>query len=125
MDANDETQDQHGPSRSSEVVLVIERVRSARAAGERLDDQAIIAAHPQLMSELGLELEKLKRIESAWAAAAAVPPDAAAGEPAAPGPAEFELARALAQDLERPTIQVPGYTVLREIGRGGQAVVCP
>jgi serine/threonine protein kinase len=120
MDASEDTQDQHSPTsgRSGEVARVIEQVRSARSGGERLDDQAVISAHPELMPELGPELEKLKRIEAAWVAATA------AAEPAAPvGSAEVELARALAEDLERPTIEVPGYTVLREIGRGGQAVV--
>jgi len=124
MDAGDDTLNQRNPDgRPSDVARVIEQVRSARTAGERLDDQTVISTHAELMPELGLELEKLKRIEAAWAAAA-LPSDVAAEEPPAPvGPAEIELARALAADLERPVIEVPGYTVLREIGRGGQAVV--
>jgi formylglycine-generating enzyme required for sulfatase activity/serine/threonine protein kinase len=121
MDQSGQTNTQDGTDagRSHVVARVIEQVRSARAAGESLDDQAIISANPELMPELGHELDKLRRIEAAWAATAAGPAPASAPV----GPAEIELAKALAADLERPAIEVPGYTVLREIGRGGQAVV--
>lgn len=129
MDALDDTNDRRSPDpvRSGAITQVIEQVRAARAAGEILHDASIVSAHSELMPELGRELDKLRRIEAAWAATAAGPlPAAPAGEPpetSAVGPAEIELARALAADLERPTIEVAGYTVLREIGRGGQAVV--
>jgi formylglycine-generating enzyme required for sulfatase activity/serine/threonine protein kinase len=108
------------PDRSREIDRVIEQVTAARAAGETHDDQTVIAAHPELMPQLGRELEKLRRIEAAWAATTVgskSPPRTP------PSPAELELARALAADLDRPGIEVPGYTVLRELGRGGQAVV--
>jgi hypothetical protein len=125
MDGPDDTLDagKPDPDRSRAVAQAIDQVRSARASGERLDNQIVIAAHPELMPELGHELEKLRRIEAAWAAAADAPPSQAAPpQPPAP-PADVELARTMAAVLERPAIEVPGYTVLHEIGRGGQAVV--
>lgn len=80
-------------------------------AGKELDESAIIAAHPDLMPELQIALRRVRRTlaeETALiVAATAIPP---AGGSAAGAP-------------EQPAVQVSGYSIERELGRGGQAVV--
>ncbi|HEX3358574.1 MAG TPA: protein kinase [Tepidisphaeraceae bacterium] len=103
--------------RERKIAQLIEDIRSARGAGrEVVDDHAIIASNQDLMPELGQALEKLRRIQDARIAAEA------AATTISPSDNE-NLARSLAAELERPTIKAPGYSILRELARGGQAVV--
>ncbi len=69
----------------------------------------------------GAELEKLRRIHAARRAAEAPPPPPP--PPADPTTEDFHIPTALINDLETPNVQVPGYSILREISRGGQAAV--
>src|ERR1700721_1550758 len=103
MDEPDDTNGQRTPDedRSRAIARVIEQVRLARGGGEQIGDSLIISAHPEFMPDLGQELEKLRRIEAAWAAAVSPAPAAIAEEqPEIVGEAEVELARALSADLE-------------------------
>ena len=52
--------------------LIIQETLRRRAAGERLKDNAVIAAHPELMPLLEIELKKLRLIAGARAEAGAV-----------------------------------------------------
>jgi serine/threonine protein kinase len=103
-------------ARTQALAALIDDVRIARLAGGFIDNQTLVDAHPELMPELGAELEKLQRIEVARRAAQR-PPDAA--DPTI----DMPLPEALLSDLEKPDVQVPGYSILREISRGGQAAV--
>src|ERR1700722_11248289 len=107
-------ENQNSSGRARRIERLIDDVRTARAAGKDVDDQAIVAAHADLAPELEAELAKLRRVQAARVAAEAA-------ETIAP-PSE-EAVRAMAAEMERPMIQAPGYSILREIGRGGQAVV--
>jgi serine/threonine protein kinase len=78
-----------------------------RDAGENLPDAQVVAAHPRLMPELGQELRKLALVEDAESRANSRGHDLHAHEPRQP----------LASD------SIPGYVILDEVHRGGQAVV--
>ena len=96
----------------------LSRMLGSRNAGKEIDDATLCEAHSHLMPELGAELQKLRRIEAARRAAAAPPP------PISDSTTEdMPIPTALINDLEKPNVQVPGYSVLREISRGGQAAV--
>jgi serine/threonine protein kinase len=88
----------------SSVQRVIDDVIARRLAGETLLDSQVLADHPALAAELQPLLLRLSRIDRArqHARTDATP-------------------RSLI-DLDLPQV-VPGYTLLREINRGGQAVV--
>ena len=47
------------------IESIIQNVLRRRADGERIDDEAIINAHPELMPRLGIELKKLQLIAGA------------------------------------------------------------
>ena len=47
------------------LAAVIREVIARRAAGEHLDDHGVIAAHPELMPELGKQLSALHKVEQA------------------------------------------------------------
>ena len=55
--------------RTGRVSAVVYEVLSRRFAGEVVGDDAILAAHPELMPELGSRLRAVRRIERArrWA----------------------------------------------------------
>jgi serine/threonine protein kinase len=105
-----------GTGRSESIARLVDDLRGARAAAKDAADEVIVLAHPELMPELGQELEKLRRVKAARAAA-----EAAGTTDAAPA---HDVACALAVEWESAAaIQAPGYSILRELGRGGQAVV--
>jgi serine/threonine protein kinase len=97
---------------------LIDDVRATRAAGKTAEDGVIMAAHPELMPELADELAKLQRVQAARKAAEAptvdinLLPDSDAGDEPRETP-----------QRPRPDVQVPGYSLLRELSRGGQGVV--
>ena len=97
---------------------LLEDLARRRDAGEALDEQRIIAAHPELMPELAQQLRDLRVIDEArrrahdepsplrdWRQATTAGSDAGgrAGAPACP--------------------LIPGFRIEREIHRGGQGVV--
>jgi serine/threonine protein kinase len=92
---------QPAPDRLAGIERLIDDIRLARGAGKNVDDEAIAAAYPQWMPELGRELEKLRRIEAARTA----------------------VEKQADTDASKPPIQAAGYSILRELSRGGQAVV--
>jgi serine/threonine protein kinase len=108
--AMDPTSNQEHPQskRSAAIARLIETLRANRNPPD--EDAAVIDAHPDLMPQLKHAIDKLRRVQAAARDAATVDEN-------------LHLARMLALDIERPAIEVPGYSVLREIGRGGQAVV--
>ncbi|HOW73327.1 MAG TPA: protein kinase [Phycisphaerae bacterium] len=96
-------------SRASRIQAVLDDCIQRRLAGESLSDEQIIATHPDLMPELGDELRKLGRIQEARRAANQA--STVNGSP---------LGWA---DETPPRMDLPGYDLVRQIGRGGQAVV--
>ena len=89
---------------SAEVDAIVADVLAGRARGEPVDDSQVLALHPHLSKLLGPALQKLRRIEHARIQARITGRDGqygAAGE-------LFEL---------------PGYRILQEVNRGGQAIV--
>ena len=103
------------------IESIIQNVLRRRADGERIDDEAIINAHPELMPRLGIELKKLQLIAGAR--------DQAAG----PARADDEtINRSEEMDQEEtdappaedlPEMEVPDYELLRFLGRGGFGAV--
>jgi tetratricopeptide (TPR) repeat protein len=84
---------------------VLAEVVARRAAGETVADEALAAAHPELMPRLGEKLRVLGLLERAERRAAST-------DPAAEGVTTDALNLAL-----------PGYAIVREVHRGGQGVV--
>jgi serine/threonine protein kinase len=103
-------------ARRQALAALIEDVRIARRAGGFVDNQTLVDAHPELMPELAAELDKLQRIETARRAAELSPEIQNSTH-------DMPLPDALLNDLEKPTLQIPGYSILRELSRGGQAAV--
>ena len=100
------------------IESLIADIRMARNAGKYVDDAALIEMHPDLLPELAAELAKLARIERARQAANA------ANSPVTDARTEdMDMPAALLSDLAKPNVQIPGYSILREISRGGQAAV--
>ncbi len=106
-------------SRSARVTEVVADVARRRSEGELVLDEEIAAAHPELMPELGQQLAALRLVEQARQRAAAnddvtqtlSPEDTTEGHgdtsatlPTHPG-------------------SIAGYTIIRELHRGGQGVV--
>ncbi len=104
MSSSDEAYALNGPERSGLVRRVVEDCLQRRSSGERLPDESVIAYHQELMPELGAELRKLALLEHARQRAVGV--DSRSDTPVPELPAGFE-----------------GCAVVREIHRGGQAVV--
>jgi serine/threonine protein kinase len=103
LKANSENPD---PGKPARLTRLIEDVRAALDAGKAVDDEALIAAHPDLSPELPAELQKLRRVRAARAQAETE----AVSEP--------EKSTWLP-----PAVQASGYSNIRELNRGGQAVV--
>lgn len=97
------------------IVKVLEDAICRRLSGEDLSDEAVIAAHPDLMPDLGEMLGELRQVEAArrrvenssnqWASATLL----------GRKPMPDSTAEALTH--------LPGYEIRREIHRGGQGVV--
>jgi len=83
-------------NRSESVIHIIKKLLAARARGEEISDEAVLAAHPELHDLLNEALSNLRHVETT--------------EPA-PGEVSPHF----------PT--VPGYLVVDYIGGGGQASV--
>jgi len=100
--------------RARKIAEVVADCQRRRAAGEVVADEALIAAHPELMPALSNELRKLAFVQRAAARAAQTETAAAA----LPGSVEILDARD-----EMPPDLIPGYRLIREVHRGGQGVV--
>ncbi|MEE9296576.1 MAG: serine/threonine-protein kinase [Phycisphaerae bacterium] len=109
------TQQEPSPSsKSIRVERVIEAALRERKAGTPIDEAAVISQHPELMTELGEELAKLRHIDAAA--------DYVKQHPISPGGQngdniEFDDA------LNYLTETLTGYEVLERIHYGGQGVV--
>ncbi len=110
---NDEAAD-----RAHLLARLVSDVRTARAAGKSVDDELIIAANPNLMPELREELQKLGKVQPGRTTTRT--------GTSGPFPVDPSATRLPGSDVPTttaPSVEVPGYTVLKELGRGGQAVV--
>jgi len=116
------TGDEGAAERAQLLARLVSDVRTARAAGKTVDDELIISAHPDLMPELREELQKLAKPQvrrtTKTGRSDSFPIDPAATR--LPG-SDVTTDSALAANV--PSVEVPGYNVLKELGRGGQAVV--
>jgi serine/threonine protein kinase len=109
---------------------VVDDVARRRAAGETLSDEQILAAHPGLAASLAEELRKLAliraardRAEAAGSVSQMVTVAGAVSGDLSPMPT-FPSRPLTPQDSSCvPRDAVPGYEIIREISRGGQAVV--
>jgi formylglycine-generating enzyme required for sulfatase activity/tRNA A-37 threonylcarbamoyl transferase component Bud32 len=93
-------------SQNPRVAAVIDDVNRRRDNGERLGDAQVISTHPELMPELADWLAKLRLIGRARRRA----------DEAARIDGAFS-------DSFAPRISIDGFEILREINRGGQAIV--
>src|SRR5688500_18948790 len=94
------------PSHNERVSAVIDDVIRRRVNGERLGDAQVISSHSDLMPELGDWLARLRLLNRARQRA----------HDAARIDADFA-------DSYAPRLRIDGYEILREINRGGQAIV--
>ncbi|HEY3246105.1 MAG TPA: hypothetical protein VGM03_22405 [Phycisphaerae bacterium] len=92
---------------------VLDDVAKRRLAGEDIRDEVIIAEYVDLMPALGERLRELARVEQARSRA----DDTTTSPGAEPDGLEGPSAQPAADSF-------PGYTILREIHRGRQGVVC-
>jgi serine/threonine protein kinase len=100
-------QDAADAGKSTALADLIRQIQADAKAGKEIDRAAILKAHPQLASQLEQELEKLERASHAGQASHVTSTFVSAETTAA----------------TKPSIQVPGYSVLSQIGCGGQAIV--
>lgn len=113
---------------SAKIQHIIDDLLKRRAAGEGVDEKAVIGAHPELMPELGVALNRLAQIERALAAAS---PETVTGASASgdvvrsPSELPETVAQALGPFIDRPSpsVQIEGYDIVRELQRGGQGIV--
>jgi tRNA A-37 threonylcarbamoyl transferase component Bud32 len=83
-------------------------------AGKKLDKSALIAAHPELMPELEIALGKAERMRAGETSSVIL-------ETMVPPTGASKAGYAIAAD-QKPS-EISGYSIQRELGRGGQAVV--
>ncbi|MGD0388692.1 MAG: protein kinase [Tepidisphaeraceae bacterium] len=107
----DRTQDGAANQRRQAIARLISGLT---AAGRKVDESAVIAAHPELMPELEAALRKLSRMGAGETASVIL-------ETVVPPAGASHIGYAIAAD--QPPVQVKGYSIQRELGRGGQAVV--
>ena len=100
---------------SSERTAAIDAVIAAARSFQPTDDARVLAAHAELMPELGQKLQKVRRVDAARRAAEVAAADSSVVSDA--------LAQALAADVEPPAVQIVGYTILRKVDQGGQGIV--
>jgi serine/threonine protein kinase len=106
--------------RQQAIAQLIARLNSAGADDPSFDEAALIAAHPELMPELQAALRELKRQRDMQRLRA--------GETANVNlstvlPTGDTSQTKLTESPDRSNIRINGYTLQRELGRGGQAVV--
>jgi serine/threonine protein kinase len=121
-DADMESQQEDNPSssaRAQSIARVIEAIRDAQEAGTEIDFDTITEAHPDLMPELQVSLDNFRRIAEARAVIEAEPTSAGRSAHATTSP----TAHALIDELEKTNVKVPGYSIIRQLCRGGQANV--
>jgi tetratricopeptide (TPR) repeat protein/predicted Ser/Thr protein kinase len=97
------------------VAQLVEGVIRRRMAGERVDDEAIVQAHPGLMPELGERLRALRVAEEAERRSKTA---MYAGDSSSVNRTAF---RSAAERL--PPASFPGYKIVGGIHRGGQGIV--
>lgn len=112
--------------RTVRVQLLVDDCIRRMAGGEKLDDEAMIAAHPELMPELRDKLRALSLVrvamEHADEPAAHEHGDAhRTGAPAAAAP--YGDPPAVHANEQLPPDAIPGYEIIGEVHRGGQGVV--
>jgi tetratricopeptide (TPR) repeat protein len=100
-------------ARAQQIQGILDRCVDRLASGESITHDQVIAAHPDLMPELGEELRKLSLIERAQRRAH-----------------ERGSSSGVASTLEgdastwiKDAETIPGYKIVRELHRGGQGVV--
>lgn len=104
--------------RDGQIARLVGDARAARAAGKSVNDDAIVRAHPHLAPELERELAKVRRVMAAMEFVGSE--DKEEPESSEPRPRRDPLLEAM---FESPSTSVPGYMILGELGRGGQAIV--
>jgi tRNA A-37 threonylcarbamoyl transferase component Bud32 len=93
-------------SRRSRAEAVVADCQARRASGEALDDREVIAAHPELMPELGHELARVSEHEHDHLS------DLTATIDVTPSSAD-----------SAPPDTIPGYHITRKLSEGGQGIV--
>ena len=96
-------------------------ISELRAAGKKLDQSALIAAHPELMPELEIALRQIGRKKAVETGSVVGETRAVTLETAVPTTGSSQTGYAIPAGEAR--IQIEGYSLQRELGRGGQAVV--
>jgi serine/threonine protein kinase len=100
---------------------VVRLISELRAAGKKLDHSALIAAHPELMPELEIALRQIGRKKAAEMGSVVGETRSVILETAVPATGSSQTGYAIPADQAR--IEIEGYSLQRELGRGGQAVV--
>ncbi len=100
---------------------VVRLISGLRAAGKKLDQSALIAAHPELMPELEIALRQIGRKKAVETGSVVGETRAVILETAVPATGASQTGYAIPADQAR--IEIEGYSLQRELGRGGQAVV--
>jgi serine/threonine protein kinase len=100
---------------------VVRLISELRAAGKKLDQSALIAAHPELMPELEIALRQIGRKKAAETGSVVGETRSVILETAVPVTGSSQTGYAIPAGEAR--IEIEGYSLQRELGRGGQAVV--
>ncbi len=112
-------------ARERAIFDVLARASHDRARGDDAPDESVIAAHPDLMPELGSRLALLRTIHRTYLqarAAGAEPPQPPGKPDEANGAAESTADDAPPRAVGAP-LAIPGYTIMDEISSGGQGSV--
>lgn len=116
-------------TRQERIRELVAEVMRRRRAGEPVSDEQVIDEHEELMPELGEELTRASQMEQPPGATAQDSNDAphnaqttTSNEQGAPAWQMSDLS-APSRPMSIAQIDVPGYTLQRELSRGGQAVV--